>query len=148
VSVLLGNGDGTFQSAINVGAGSSQASVAVGDLNGDGKPDLAVANFSTNNVSVLLGNTPPTISSDQAAVTVTEGAQASNRGTFDDAQGRDTVTLTASLGTVTKNAAAGTWSWSYTPTDNTPAPTNVTITATDSGGLSATTTFSLTVHNV
>ena len=30
--------------------------MAVGDFNGDGKPDLAVANDGSNNVSVLLGN--------------------------------------------------------------------------------------------
>ena len=30
--------------------------MAVGDLNGDGDPDLAVANFSSSNVSVLLGD--------------------------------------------------------------------------------------------
>ena len=28
----------------------------MGDFNGDGKQDLAVANFNSNNVSILLGN--------------------------------------------------------------------------------------------
>ena len=57
VSVLLGNGDGTFQAAVDFGAGSEPRSVAVGDFNGDGKLDLAVANF-ISNVSVLINNTP------------------------------------------------------------------------------------------
>lgn len=39
----------------NFGAGSGPFSVATGDFNGDGKLDLAVANFASNNVSVLLG---------------------------------------------------------------------------------------------
>src|SRR5262249_42858225 len=56
VSVLLGNGDGTFQSAVNFGAGRAPVSVAVGDFNGDGVQDLAVANAVSNDVSVLLGN--------------------------------------------------------------------------------------------
>ncbi len=56
VSVLLGNGDGTFRAAVNYGAGSGPVSVAVGDFNGDRALDLAVANFGSNNVSVLLGN--------------------------------------------------------------------------------------------
>src|SRR5262245_28650548 len=56
VSVLLGNGDGTFQAARNFGVGSDPHSVAVGDFNGDGKPDVAVANQNSDNVSVLLGN--------------------------------------------------------------------------------------------
>src|SRR5262245_43406680 len=42
VSVLLGKGDGTFKTAVNYGAGRHPFSVAVGDFNGDGKPDLAV----------------------------------------------------------------------------------------------------------
>src|SRR5215469_5518173 len=38
------------------GAGTEPRSVAVGDFNGDGKPDLAVANFGSNNVTILLGD--------------------------------------------------------------------------------------------
>src|SRR2546428_447945 len=44
----------TFQPKVDYPTGSSPSSVAIGDLNGDGKPDLAVANLTT--VSVLLGN--------------------------------------------------------------------------------------------
>src|SRR5258706_267497 len=39
VSVLLGNGDGTFQPAVNYGAGGNPSYLAVGDFNGDGNPD-------------------------------------------------------------------------------------------------------------
>src|SRR5204863_135567 len=56
VSVLLGNGNGTFAAAVNYGAGSRPNAAAICDLNGDGKLDLAVANFGSNNVSVLMGN--------------------------------------------------------------------------------------------
>jgi len=57
VSVLLGNGDGSFQGAVNYPAGTQPRSVAVGDLNGDGTLDLAVADYGgSTNVSVLLGN--------------------------------------------------------------------------------------------
>jgi hypothetical protein len=54
VSVLLGNGDGTFQAARNYAAGSFPFSMAVGDFNGDGRLDLAVAG--AGGVRVLLGN--------------------------------------------------------------------------------------------
>ncbi len=56
VSVLLGNGNGTFGAKTDYGTGSYPYSVAIGDLSGDGKPDLAVANNYSNTVSVLLGN--------------------------------------------------------------------------------------------
>src|SRR5216683_1870684 len=56
VSVLLGNGDGTFQTAQSSAVEIQPSSVAVGDFNADGVPDLAVANRGSNDVSVLLGN--------------------------------------------------------------------------------------------
>ena len=56
VSVLLGNGDGTFGAAATYDSGAEQAiSVTVGDVNADGKPDILVANTS-GTVGVLLGN--------------------------------------------------------------------------------------------
>ncbi len=56
VSILLGNGDGTFQSATQFSTGSSSApqSMVLADLNGDGNLDVALADL--NEVSVLLGN--------------------------------------------------------------------------------------------
>ncbi len=66
VSVLLGNSDGTFQSAHSLVVGTDPESLAVGDFNGDGKPDIAVANASSNTVSVLLGNGDGTFQSAQS----------------------------------------------------------------------------------
>jgi Bacterial Ig-like domain (group 3)/FG-GAP-like repeat/Abnormal spindle-like microcephaly-assoc'd, ASPM-SPD-2-Hydin len=64
VSVLLGNGDGTFQPARSYSSGGYYSfSVAVADVNGDGKPDLLISNYcsdsdcdTTASVGVLLGN--------------------------------------------------------------------------------------------
>jgi len=55
VSVLLGNGDGTFATAATYAVGSGPAWIAVGDFNGDGHLDMAVANAG-GGVSILLGN--------------------------------------------------------------------------------------------
>ena len=57
VGVLLGNGDGTFQPVIIYNSGGLNAySIAVADVNGDGKLDVVVTNASTDSVGVLLGN--------------------------------------------------------------------------------------------
>jgi hypothetical protein len=56
VSVLLGNGDGTFQPQVKYSSGKNPHSAAIGDFNGDGKQDLVVANQSSDTVSVVMGN--------------------------------------------------------------------------------------------
>jgi hypothetical protein len=56
VSVLLGNGNGTFGNPTNYYTGIIPTSIAIGDVNGDGKLDLVTANFFSNSVSVFLGN--------------------------------------------------------------------------------------------
>src|SRR5207253_11327657 len=58
VAVLLGQGDGTFQAPLNFGTGINPASMAVDDFNGDGKPDLAVANEWADTLSVLIQGPP------------------------------------------------------------------------------------------
>jgi hypothetical protein len=55
VGVLIGNGDGSFQRPVEYAEGLP-TDVAVGDFNGDGKPDLAVVNNDTSVVSILLNN--------------------------------------------------------------------------------------------
>jgi hypothetical protein len=58
VSILLGNGDGTFGAPNNVSVGTAPAGIAVADFNGDGNLDFAVTNTVAGNpvVSIYLGN--------------------------------------------------------------------------------------------
>jgi len=49
----LGCSDDTFATAVNYPVGSDPPSVAVADLNGDGRPDLVVTNRDTNAVEIL-----------------------------------------------------------------------------------------------
>ena len=56
VSVLLGNGGGTFQTQIAYATGKSPLSVISGDVNDDETPDLVVTNWLDDTMSVLLGN--------------------------------------------------------------------------------------------
>jgi len=67
ISILLGNGDGTF-ARTDVAVGSLPFSVAIGNLNNDGKQDVVVANENDDNISVLLGNGDGTFARTDVAV--------------------------------------------------------------------------------
>jgi hypothetical protein len=56
VTILLGNGDGTFTVKSTMPAGSNPLAITVGDFNGDGKADLAIVDQASNSVTILLGN--------------------------------------------------------------------------------------------
>jgi len=56
VSVLLGNGDGTFGNQSAVTTGSNTRDVKLADMNGDGTLDIVAVNEGNNSVSILLGN--------------------------------------------------------------------------------------------
>lgn len=72
VSILLGNGDGTFVVSGNFSAGDGPFSVTTNDFDGDGYSDLAVANDESNNVSILLGNGDGTFVCDSSYAVGTE----------------------------------------------------------------------------
>ena len=70
VSVLLGNGNGTFGAQQTIAAGAGPTSVALTDLNNDGKLDIAVSNSGNSegvgsSASVLLGNGNGTFAAQQ-----------------------------------------------------------------------------------
>ncbi len=56
VAILLGNGSGSFSAPTKYSVGHRSSSIAVGDYNLDGKPDLATADDDSNALSILLGN--------------------------------------------------------------------------------------------
>jgi hypothetical protein len=71
VTVLLGNGDGTFGAPIHVNAGAGKNPVAIADFNNDGTPDILVADQSNDTVNLLAGNGNGTF---QAPVQLATGA--------------------------------------------------------------------------
>ena len=71
VSVFLGNGDGSFRTPIPVASGSYVSSVAVGDFNGDGKPDLVVE--TGGGASILFGNGDGTFQLPVAVTNISAG---------------------------------------------------------------------------
>ncbi|MFO0868699.1 MAG: hypothetical protein U0935_07080 [Pirellulales bacterium] len=86
---------------------------------------------SSTTFQLTVDNVAATISSD-GDVTVLEGQTATASGTWSD-PGLDDVTLSASVGSVTRHAD-GTWTWSYATTDGPEDTQEVTITAKDSDG--------------
>jgi hypothetical protein len=62
ISILLGNGDGTFAPAVNYAVGAVPESIAVSDFNSDGKSDLVVVNENSSNSGQLCCRLVPLFS--------------------------------------------------------------------------------------
>ncbi len=69
VGILLGNGNGTFQAEQTYVSGVEPIGLAVGDLNDDGYPDIAVTNQLNSTVGVLLNNGNGTFQAQQSYLT-------------------------------------------------------------------------------
>lgn len=102
----------------------------------NGTPSLSAIASAT----VVITNADPQVTSSNANVTGDVLATLTNTGTWSDVAA-DTVTLSSSLGAVTKNGD-GTWNWTYTP-DAAYANQLVTISAVDEDGGTSFVTFSL-----
>jgi hypothetical protein len=101
VLVLLGNGDGTFQSQATYETGQFPASLVTGDFNGDGRTDLAVVD--NNGIDLLLGNGDGTFQTAKAVEaggsTLTSGSNALGidlvSGDFNDDRRADLAVINA-----------------------------------------------------
>jgi trimeric autotransporter adhesin len=127
----------------NANVGSSKTVTATGlSMTGTDAGNYTVNESATTTADIK--NVNPVLTRDSAAVSGNEGTTITNTGTWSDPG--DTVTLSASVGTVVKNND-GTWAWSIAVPNNVPS-TTVTITATDSNGGSNQLTFTYTALNV
>jgi FG-GAP-like repeat/Abnormal spindle-like microcephaly-assoc'd, ASPM-SPD-2-Hydin len=139
LGVLLGNGDGTFQTAVAYDSGGiSPTSIAVGDVNGDGKPDVVVAQCSgfylgsvcDGEVGVLLGNGNGTL---QAAVNYSSEGNTTNAVALADVNGDGHLDILVANGSTANGNSDGSVAV-LLGNGNGTFPTAVTY---DSGGLGA-----------
>lgn len=74
ISIVLGNGDGTFRSPTSVPAGKTPQGVASADLNSDGNPDLLAVDQSAAELYAYLGQGDGTVKNTQKLLTAMAGA--------------------------------------------------------------------------
>lgn len=104
LSILLGNGDGTFLSPVSYATHSGTRGVVSADTNNDGKLDLIASNFSGASLSVLLGNAdgtfraPNTLSASGVSSYLTSAGDLNNDGKIDLVTGDSSSRLNVFLG--------------------------------------------------
>jgi len=133
VGTVVKNADGTW--SWSIAAADNVAATPVTITANDGLRGIATVSF-----TYAATNSAPALGVSQASVSGNVLSTLTNIGTWNDVAA-DTVTLEASVGTVTKNAD-GTWSWSLATTvaiDN----QTVTITGTDEDGGTSNVTFTI-----
>ncbi|MFC5865067.1 beta strand repeat-containing protein [Acidicapsa dinghuensis] len=104
IAVLLGNGNGTFQTPTFYTVGSATnytLSLTTGDFNHDGHLDVAVVNGNDNNVSILLGNGSGSLTLQSPAISVGHDPVAIRAGDFNGDGYTDLAVANYNDGTVT-----------------------------------------------
>ncbi|WP_020476078.1 beta strand repeat-containing protein [Zavarzinella formosa] len=115
-------GGGTFSEAQGspLAVGSGPRSVVIGDVNGDGKPDLVIANTSDSTVSVLLGNGDGSFT---PAASVPVGTTPASVAVGDvDGDGNPDI-VTANFGSNNVSVSLGNGNGSFTPAATVPVGT-------------------------
>lgn len=118
VSVLLGNGDGSFQSPVNTAVGNYPLGIALADLNHDGKLDIAVANQADSTVSVLFGNGDGTFAL-HGTYSVGSGPVGIAIADLQNNGSQEIITTNENASTITVlRPLTNTWTWSGTRQPN------------------------------
>jgi FG-GAP-like repeat len=151
VAVLTGNGDGTFSPAeyFSTGTATVPVGVAVGDLNGDGRPDIVTGDYLANSeVSVLLSNSAGPFFTSPNHVIFTEGLPDTFNVTTTAAPvaalTENPSALLSTLGLTFTDEGDGTATLTGTPSLSEVGTYDLTFTATSSAG-TATQAFVLTI---
>jgi hypothetical protein len=150
-SILLGNGDGTFQPQVTFPTGNFPYGVAAGDFNGDGFPDLAISDFSDATATILLSQVTQTASATLSGAAVgnptgTHTADASYPG---DASFSTSTSQTIPL--LSSTLASSTTSLAITPSTQTVGQAvlfSVTVAATSETSAAPSGTVTLTNNAV
>ena len=112
--VLSSSATGTFQAQKTYTVGTNPWSVAVADFNGDGNPDLATANSTSNTVSVLLGTSSGTFGS-QTTYAVGSGPFSVAVGDFNGDGNPDLATANVNDNTVSVLLGTATGNGTFQP---------------------------------
>ena len=133
VSVLLGNGDGTFQAKVDYATGASSCAITTADLDDNTTPDVAVTRFTASKVSIFLNPLPPVeppvITESSGTTDVVEGGATDSYTLVLSTQPTDDVIITVTpdsevtVDQPTLTFTNGDWD----------TPQTVTITAVDDG---------------
>ena len=125
LTILLGNGDGTFTATATTRTGAYPSSIAVGDFNGDGIADLAVTDYVYDNATILLGNGDGTFTATAVSPATGNGPDSVAVGDFNGDGKADLAVANDYSNTVT--ILLGNGDGTFTATTVSPATGNVPI---------------------